>query len=137
MNGISRGKLAQSAGVGIETIRFYENKGLIPKPKRSESGYRQYSEEDRIRIQFIKRAQELGFTLKEIKELLGLQEKPGTSCNQVKDRADSKLAEIDGKIADLKKMRRSLIRLAEACEHGKKAVSECRVLDCFETLGKC
>lgn len=132
------GKVAKQSGVGVETVRFYERKGLIQKPKRREtSAFRTYSPEDPLKIRFIKRAQDLGFTLKEIKQLLDLNANPRTTCAEVKRRADSKIEEVTTKIADLKKMKLSLQALSEACDENKEAVACCRVTDCFETDGRC
>ncbi len=85
------GQLAKSAGVGVETVRFYERKGLLAEPNRRPSGYRQYDEEVVNRLRFIKRAKELGFTLAEIKELLSLRRNPTTTCADVKRRSEEKI----------------------------------------------
>lgn len=130
------GALAKRAGVGVETVRFYERKGIIRRPPKG-SGYRQYSAEESRRIQFVKRAQELGFTLKEIKDLLEMNVGAGATCGEIKSKADSKIAEIEAKIADLKRMKASVQRLSEACGTSKTAASKCRVLDCFERDWKC
>ena len=108
------GALARSAGVGVETVRFYERQGILPKPARSGSGYRQYGEDSARRIRFVRRAQELGFTLKEIGELLAMNVGKGASCGQLGGRTEAKLEEIERKIRDLKKMKASLARL-QAC----------------------
>ncbi len=129
------GKLARAAGVGVETVRFYERKGLIKKPP-AQTGFRRYAEDDARRIRFIKRAQELGFTLKEIKGLFELNTNPRTTCADVKRRADAKLGEIEQKLRDLRKMKRSLAEVTEACGEGKQALRECQLLNCFET-GEC
>lgn len=126
------GKLAQAAGVGVETIRFYELKGLIKRPPKGDSGFRHYPMEEASRIRFVKRAQELGFTLREIKELLDIQSKRKLSGRQVKEKAEEKVSEIEGKIADLKQMQQSLTRLAQVCGEGEQAIRECRIFDCFE-----
>jgi len=83
MESMTIGKLAKRAGVGVETIRFYERKGLLPEPPRRYSGYREYPESAIDRVRFIRRAKELGFTLKEIGELLELRIRPGTTCRQM------------------------------------------------------
>jgi len=125
------GKLAASAGVGVETIRFYERKGLIKKPARREIGFRHYSEEEVVRVRFIKRAQELGFTLREVKELLEIQAKRKVTGAQVKAKADEKIEEIKKKILDLQRMEESLKNLARVCGDGEQAIRECRIFDCF------
>ena len=130
------GNLARQAEVGVETIRFYERKGLIEQPRRA-SGFRHYPQEEARRIRFIKRAQELGFTLKEIKDLLGLNSDPKARCSDVKSRADGKLAEIDSKITDLKRIRTSLRRISQTCGNGKRALAHCRILDCLEGHCQC
>jgi Hg(II)-responsive transcriptional regulator len=131
------GVLAKQAGVGVETVRFYERKGFIRRPAGKSSGYREYSADDVKRISFIRRTQELGFTLREIQELLELNADPRATCLDVQAKADLKASEIDAKVDDLRKMRKKLKELARACGSGKKAVSECRILDCFEPGWKC
>ncbi|HDZ86967.1 MAG TPA: MerR family transcriptional regulator [Actinobacteria bacterium] len=122
------GKVAKSAKVNIETIRYYEKQGLIPKPPRNTSGYRQYPEDTIARIRFIKSAQELGFSLKEISELLALKVDPHTTCADVKQRAENKASEIDQKIKTLKKIKNTLSKLAKEC-NGKGPTSKCPILD--------
>jgi len=126
------GKLALAAGVGVETIRFYERKGIIKRPPKNEGGFRHYPNEEAARIRFVKRAQELGFTLREVKELLEIQSKRKITGGQVKVKAEEKVAEIRQKISDLKQMEQSLLRLAEVCGKGEQAIRECKVFDCFE-----
>src|SRR5436309_5094914 len=101
MERLTTGQLARRGGVNLESIRFYERQGLLPKPPRTFSGYRVFSEDSVRRIRFVKRAQELGFSLREIKELLALRLEPGTSCADVRRRAEAKLSDIDRKISDL------------------------------------
>lgn len=127
------GKLAKAAGVGVETIRFYERKGIVRKPQRRESGFRLYDAEEALRVRFVKRAQELGFTLREIKELLDLQSKRKMTGGQVKAKAEEKIAEIRKKVADLKQMEISLSELSRVCGQGEQAIRECKIFDCFET----
>jgi DNA-binding transcriptional MerR regulator len=123
--------LARASGVGVETVRFYERKGLITRPSARE-GYRLYTDDHAGQIRFIKRAQELGFTLREIKGLLELNADPRATCADVKRRAGAKLREIDRKILDLRKMKRSLARLSAACGNGRRAVAACRITRCLE-----
>ena len=125
---ITRGQLAQEADVNVETLRYYERKGILPEPSRSESGYRLYSREDVARIRFIKRAQELGFSLKEISELLTLRVDPDTTCGDVKERTEARIKDVEEKIRDLQKMKRALSQLAESC-NGRGPTSECPILD--------
>lgn len=137
LKSLTIGRVAEAAGVGVETIRFYERKGLIRRPERNGASFRHYHPEDPTRIRFIKRAQDLGFTLREIKELLELHSRPRTTCGDIREKADSKIEEIEAKIRDLRKMKGSLARLSGACGDGKKALAQCRVLDCFESGFSC
>lgn len=136
MKQLTIGKLARASGVGVETVRFYERKGLINRPA-TKAGFRKYAEEDAMRIRFIKRAQDLGFTLREIKGLFDLNANPGAVCSDVRVQADAKLKEIGAKIRDLKKMKKSLKDLSDACGGGKEALARCRILSCFEAGWKC
>src|SRR6185436_5745623 len=97
------GQVAKLAGVGVETIRFYEREGLLNKPKRKQSGYRLFGPEVVRRIRFIKSVKELGFSLKEIRELLFLRVDSKGTAAEVKKRVDSKIEQIDRRIYDLKK----------------------------------
>ena len=128
MNSFSIGQVARRADVGIETVRFYEREGLLDEPDRKPSGYRQYDESVVARLRFIRRAKELGFTLKEIKELLSLRVDPSTTCADVRRRAESKAADIDEKIRTLRRMKRALVKLTKTCA-GRGPISECPILD--------
>ena len=127
MGPLTIGQLAQRAGVGIETVRFYEREGLIPEPPRRPSGYRDFPAETVTRILFIRRAKDLGFSLKEISELLELRVRPRRNCAVVKRNADAKITDIDTKITDLRRMRRALTRLTKACEE-RRPTNECPIL---------
>lgn len=118
------GKLAKEAGVGVETIRFYERKELIKRAAK-DGAFRQYPREEVSRVRFIKRAQELGFTLRELKDLLDIQFKRKLTGSQVKERAQEKLKEIRSKIDDLKRMEKSLMELSRLCGEGEQAIREC------------
>lgn len=131
MSNFTIGKLAKSASVGVETVRFYERKGLIKRPSRSVSGYRQYEADDSLRIRFIKRVQELGCTLREVKELLELDATRRMTCSDYSVRIQRKRAEIDGKIKDLQRMKRALNKILASCADNPED-AECRMLDCFE-----
>jgi MerR family mercuric resistance operon transcriptional regulator len=131
MEVFSIGQVARLSGVGVETVRFYEREGLLEKPARRASGYRQYSEEAVKQIRFIKRAQQLGFSLKEILELLTLRVDAETSCEQVKERAKTKLAEVEQKIVELQYMRQALLRVASLCT-GDGPKSRCPMLEALE-----
>lgn len=130
------GKVAREAGVGVETVRFYERKGLINKPRRpSNGGYRTYPSNAVERIQFIRQAQELGFSLREIKELLSLQANPATDCSDVQERAQIKRNEVKGKIAQLRKIQKALDTLITACP-GKGPTRTCSILEALEQPNK-
>lgn len=135
MKALSIGQVARQGGVGVETVRFYERQGLLEKPPRKEAGYRQYPPQAVSRLHFIKRAKELGFSLKEIKELLSLRLDATTTCRDVRSRAEEKILDIDRKIQALKRMKRALTDLTKAC-NGKGSVSECPILQAFEKQEK-
>jgi Hg(II)-responsive transcriptional regulator len=118
------GEVAKQSDVGIETIRYYERQGLLAEPDRRPSGYRQYDGAVVARLQFIRRAKELGFTLAEIKELLGLWFDVNTKCVHVRQRAEQKITNIEDKIRSLQKMKRSLKKIISQCEN-RDAVDEC------------
>ena len=117
--------------MGVETIRFYEREGLIGTPPRRPSGYRQYPPDIVRRIRFIQRAKELGFSLREIADLLSLRVRRGRTCEDVRARARAKIDDIDNRIAALRGMRAALLRLSEACV-GRGAVSECPILEALD-----
>lgn len=123
------GELAKQSGVGIDTIRFYERQGLVPEPDRSpSSGYRQYEPQAIQRVRFIRHAKELGFTLKEVQELLELRVDPSSTCADVRRRAQENIAGIEERIASLEHMRMALRRLASRCQ-GQGPVTECPILE--------
>ena len=118
---VTRSQLAKSASVGIETLRFYEKRGLLPEPPRGANSYRYYPKSHVERLQFIQRAKELGFTLDEITELLSLHENHGDRFD-VKALAQQKIAELDRKLADLSRMRSALASVTHKCKgHGDTA----------------
>jgi Hg(II)-responsive transcriptional regulator len=123
------GKVADMAGVGVETIRYYEREGIIEQPPRDE-GFREYPEEVIHRVRFIKRAQELGFTLNEIAELLSLHVKGRGACSTVKEKADQKLKQIEEKISDLRRIQQALIKVKKICERQPPS-EKCPVLENF------
>lgn len=125
MASIGIGKLATRAGVGIDTVRYYERNGLLAPSGRLASGYRRYGEVEVAKLRFIRRAQGLGFSLKEIRELLTLSSQRDVA--QVKRSAQAKLLHIEQKIAALERMRAGLARLIEACPgHGR--ATDCPIL---------
>ena len=131
MGTMTIGKLAKRAGVGVETIRFYERKGLIPEPPRRSSGYREYDDDTVTRVRFIRHAKELGFTLKEINGLLSLQLDPEKPCQDVNRRIETKLSDIDEKIQMLNRMKDALQRLS-AESRGEGSVTDCPILEALE-----
>jgi len=131
MDGMTRSEVADKAGVNPETLRYYEREGLIPKPRRSDGGFRLYDESYVDRLRFIGRAKELGFTLAEIKGLLDLRVDDTATCRDVKAKAEDKLDEVEAKIRDLQHIRAALTRLATACEGGGPT-SNCPILDAME-----
>ncbi len=131
MDKLSIGELAKQANVNIETIRYYERRGLLPAPARNEIGYRQYSKDDLRRIRFIRRAKELGFTLQEISELLSLKMEPGRECADVKKRVKAKMADIENRVESLQRMKTVLTNLSRMCI-GKGPASHCPILDALD-----
>lgn len=131
MPSLTIGQLAKRADVGVETVRFYERQGLLAEPDRKPSGYRQYDEEVVQRLQFIRRAKELGFTLNEIKDLLSLRLDPSTTCADVKRRAEEKIDDIEAKVLTLQRMKKALVKVTNACR-GRGALSECPILECLD-----
>ena len=131
MQALTIGKVSKQAGVGVETIRFYEREGLLEQPPRLASGYRQYPCDTIDRLRLIKRAKELGFSLKEIKELLALRLVSGSTCDQIKERAETKIQDIENKIRSLQRMKRALKKLTAACS-SNGPVSNCPILDALE-----
>ncbi len=131
IDAITIGELARRGGVNLETIRYYERQGLLPKPPRTASGYRQFPPDSADRVRFIKHAQQLGFTLAEVKELLSLRVDPDKSCHDVEARARAKVADIEQRIKNLKAMHRVLSRLVAACADGRHS-HECPILAALE-----
>jgi len=130
------GQTALKASVGVETIRFYERKGLIKQPQKPASGgFREYSQEIVQRIQFIRQAQELGFSLKEIDVLLGLRADPGSDCAAVQVRAREKLAEVERKQAQLQKIGDALKEVIAACP-SQGGLDGCSIIAALEQDGE-
>ena len=125
MDALGIGQLAKRGGVGIDTVRYYERHGLLIPRGRLASGYRRYGESELARLRFIRRAQALGFTLKEIKELLALSAQRDVA--RVRRSAEAKLRDVDARIADLTRIRDGLSTLIDACPgHGRAA--DCPIL---------
>lgn len=131
METLTIGQVAKKATVNVQTVRYYERRGLIPVPPRQKSGYRYYTKDIVDRIYFIKNAQALGFSLNEISELLSLQVDPNMTCREVKKRADAKIIDIEEKMDSLKKMRKVLVKLSASCR-GSGPTSQCLILDTLE-----
>ena len=131
------GVLVKKSFVTVETVKFYQKEGLLSRPPKPSSGFRSYPTDYVARIFFIKRAQELGFTLREVRELLRLQEDKKATCGQAKKKTDEKLLEVDQKIRDLQKIKKSLKKIRECCEDSTQFLTECPMLECFETPECC
>jgi MerR family copper efflux transcriptional regulator len=128
---LSIGQVARQAGVGVETVRFYEREGLLEEPPRRASGYRQYPEQVVKRIHFIKCTQQLGFSLKEIAELLQLRVDAETSCEVVKRRTEAKIAEMEQKMVELQRMRHALLQVHSLCT-GQGPTGHCPMLEALD-----
>ena len=131
MKPLTIGRLAREAGVNLETVRFYERRGLLPRPPRSASGYRLFPAETARRLRFIRRAQELGFSLAEIRELLSLRISPTAKNSDVRRRAEAKIADINAKMRTLDSMKKILRRLTEACGRFSP-IAECPILESLD-----
>ena len=134
MQSLTIGEVAKAAQVGVETIRFYEREGLIAEPPRRRSGYRQYPPDTVRRVQFIRHAKDLGFTLKEIAELLAMRVAAGKTCADVRALARAKISDIDRRMDDLQRVREALERVARRCR-GEGPTSECPILDALDRRG--
>jgi Hg(II)-responsive transcriptional regulator len=130
------GEIAQKVNVNVETLRYYEKIKIMPKPKRKESHYRFYDELDLRRLLFIKRAKELGFTLKEIKELLNLKIESTATCGDVKHLAEHKLTDIEERIKDLKSIKNVLVKLVNQCVCEELSTDECPILEVIDPKTK-
>jgi Hg(II)-responsive transcriptional regulator len=128
------GQVAAAADVNIQTIRYYERRGLFAAPRRTPSGYREYAADAVSRLRFIKHAQELGFSLKEIQELLGLRVRHGAACNAVERKTREKIGLVQQRIRDLQRMKRTLERLAVACAT-RRPTDDCPILEALEDHG--
>ena len=122
------GQLAKAADVTIDTIRYYERRGLLPEPPRGESGYREYTQDFVSRLRFIRKAQALGFSLTEIRELLALQIDSVETCDQVRYRAEEKVQNIEAKIQTLQRMHTVLSDLIRTCDQ-RESSGICPILD--------
>ena len=128
MKSMTIGQLAKETGVGIETIRFYERKGILPCPDRKQSGYRQFGPEAVARMQFIRRAQGVGFTLREIETLLRLRDDPTAQRAEVRTHVAQKIEDIDAKLRELRRMRKELQQMLTSCQ-GDGPTDDCPIID--------
>ena len=128
---MSIGKVAAAAAVNIQTVRYYERRGLLSPARRTPSGYRQYNEDAVARLRFIKHAQELGFSLKEIDELLALRVRRGSACDAVERKTRQKIDLVEQRIRDLERIKRTLQKLADACA-ARELTQECPILEALE-----
>jgi len=131
MKSLTIGRLAKEAGVNLETVRFYERRGLLPRPPRSSSGYRLFPADAARRLRFIRRAQELGFSLNEIGELLSLRVSRRTTSAAIRARAETKIADIQEKIGSLESMKKTLQKLTRVCD-GCAPLSDCPILESLD-----
>jgi MerR family transcriptional regulator, copper efflux regulator len=131
MSGLTIGQVAEQANVHIETLRYYERRGLVARPPRSASNYRLYPEDVVRRVRFIKRAQGLGFSLNDIEELLSLRAAPEAGCAEVRACAEAKMKDIDVKIGALTAMKNALSTLVAECS-GEGPLSDCPILESLE-----
>lgn len=131
MKTMTAGQVARLAGVGVETVRFYEKSGLLEKPARRVSGYREYDEQTVNRLRFIQRAKDIGFTLTEIKDLLSLRCFSDQPCDDMRERAEAKITEIEEKVALLLRMNRVLGRLVSSCGTQEDS-SRCPILEALD-----
>ncbi len=131
MKSLTIGHLAREAGVNLETVRYYERRGLLPKPPRSASGYRLFPSDAARRLRFIRRAQELGFSLKEIRELLWLRVSRTTRSRDIRARAEAKIADIEAKISSLESMKKTLQKLTGVC-NGCAPLAKCPILESLD-----
>ena len=127
------GELSKLAETNNETLRFYESKGLLEEPRRSDAGYRLYTKTDVQRVQFIMRARKMGFSLKEINELLSLRvTKEESTCGEVKELAENKLKVIEEKVAELNRMKGALQQITDACCGGDESAVHCTILNALD-----
>ena len=129
------GEVAIQAGVNTQTIRFYERKGLVLPDSRSRSGYRKYTDDAVRRVRFIRHAQEIGFSLREIAGLLSLQVTEGSTCTDVRRQAEAKIQEVDAKLLKLRNMRAALVKLVAQCED-ELPVTDCPIIEALEEVAE-
>ncbi|MGH7566904.1 MAG: MerR family DNA-binding protein [Gemmatimonadota bacterium] len=128
---MTRGLLATRAGIGPETVRYYERIGLLEEPRRTPAGYRLYEEADLSRLRFIQRAKELGFSLDDIRDLIALRLDHDSDCSEIERRAERRLADIHGRIRDLERVRQGLEELIDSCR-ANPVKEVCPILEVLE-----
>ncbi|SEI54400.1 transcriptional regulator, MerR family [Sphingobium sp. AP50] len=121
------GEMGKATSTKIETIRYYERIGLLPKPARTSSNYRNYGQAELGRLSFIRRSRDLGFSLDQVRALLGLSDDRSCDCAGIDRIANQHLVEVDRKIADLQALRRELKAVIDSCDGG--TVAECRIVE--------
>lgn len=133
MTQLKIGELAKLTSTRTETLRYYETEGLLPPAKRTPAGYRIYADADVQRVSFIRRARSMGFSLREVAELMSLQvDRASSTCGEVKQLAQQKLVMIDQKLTELRKMQSALQQITEACEGGEVPAERCTILNALE-----
>lgn len=133
MTQLKIGELARLTSTRTETLRYYETEGLLPPAKRTPAGYRIYADADVQRVSFIRRARSMGFSLREVAELMSLQvDRASSTCGEVKQLAQQKLVMIDQKLTELRKMQSALQKITEACEGGEVPAERCTILNALE-----
>lgn len=128
---VTIGALARSAGVGADTVRYYEREGLLPKPARTASGYRTYAPDAASRLRFIRRAKDLGFSLGDIRDLLALSSDRDHGVHGVRQRAQARLDEVEQRLRELRRMQRGLKDLINACP-GQGTLESCPILGALD-----
>ena len=129
MKNLTIGQIAKKTQISIDTIRYYERLKLLPVPKRTQSGYRQYCESCVAKLHFIKNAKDLGFSLKEISGLLSLRVKSTSTCSNIKEKTDKKIVDIDTRIKRLQEIKKALKKLSISCSNGNAPLSDCPILE--------
>ena len=124
------GEAAEQAGVNVQTLRYYERRGLLPRAARRASGYREFPDESVRIVRFIKRAQDLGFSLDEVEELLRLRRQPGRNRSRIRSVADEKIRQIEQKIAELDRIKGALQTLVHSCSDG--AALDCPIIEALD-----
>lgn len=130
MGHLKIGELARLTDTNNETLRFYESKGLLDAPRRTDAGYRLYTQDDVARVRFILRARRMGFSLKDISELLSLRvDREHSTCGEVKELAEAKLVDIEERLNELQQMKGALERITEKCCGGDESAVYCSILN--------